>query len=174
MHKKTLTVSIYTENFVGLLARVTSIFTKRHINIESISVSKSELDNIHRYTIVVYEAISTVKKIVKQLEKQIDIIGAFYHTNEASIYKEIALYKLKNEHLYNPLIKSIINNNEAIIVTIEKDFFVIEKTGSKQEIDVLYKELKTIGLMQFVRSGRITISKNRMEISKKLENNITL
>ena len=63
MKKELITVSIYTENFVGLLNRVTTIFTKRHVNIESITASKSEIENVHRYTIVVKESENLIEKI---------------------------------------------------------------------------------------------------------------
>jgi len=99
MEKQLLTVSIYTENFVGLLNRVTAIFTKRHVNIESITASKSEIENVHRYTIVVRESETLIKKIVKVLEKQIDVIGAFYHSEDQTIYQEISLYKVNVQNV---------------------------------------------------------------------------
>ena len=79
--KEQFTISIFTENQIGLLNRVSIIFTRRHINIESITASESEEEDIHRYTIVITEAESLVKKVVLQLEKQVDIVKAFYHKN---------------------------------------------------------------------------------------------
>lgn len=165
MSKELLTVSIYTENFVGLLNRVTAIFTKRHVNIESITASKSEIENVHRYTIVVLETKALIEKIVKQLEKQIDVIAAFYHTDEQTIYQEIALYKLKADNAYKTDFKSIIAANNAKILEIEKEFVVVEKMGTKEQTDKLYNNLKGFGLMQFVRSGRVAITKQKMEVS---------
>jgi len=165
MNKELLTVSIYTENFVGLLNRVTAIFTKRHVNIESITASKSEIENVHRYTIVVLETKALIEKIVKQLEKQIDVIAAYYHTNDQTIHQEIALYKLKAENAYESDFKSIIIDNNAKILEIEKEFVVVEKMGTKEQTDKLYDELKNFGLMQFVRSGRVAITKQKMKVS---------
>jgi len=171
MEKQLITVSIYTENFVGLLNRVTTIFTKRHVNIESITASKSEIENVHRYTIVVKETPSLIEKIVKQIDKQIDVIGAFYHLEDQIIYQEIALFKMDIEHVYESKFKEIISANHARIVEIEKKFVVVEKTGTKADADALYVELKPFGLMQFVRSGRVAITKERMNISEILNNN---
>ncbi len=171
MKKQLITVSIYTENFVGLLNRVTTIFTKRHVNIESITASKSEIENVHRYTIVVKESVSLIEKIVKQIEKQIDVIGAFYHLEDQTVFQEIALYKMDIEHVYETKFKEILSANHARIVEIEKKFVVIEKTGTKADTDALYNELKPFGLMQFVRSGRVAITKERMDISEILNNN---
>ena len=171
MEKQLITVSIYTENFVGLLNRVTTIFTKRHVNIESITASKSEIENVHRYTIVVKETSALIEKIVKQIEKQIDVIGAFYHLEDQTVFQEIALYKMDIEYVYESKFKEIISTNHARIVEIEKKFVVVEKTGTKTDTDSLYNELKPFGLMQFVRSGRVAITKKRMNISEILNNN---
>ena len=68
--KKSYTLSVFTENKVGLLNRITAMFTRQHINIDSIAASESEIDGIHRYTIVVTEDKIAVQKLVKQIEKQ--------------------------------------------------------------------------------------------------------
>ncbi len=160
------TVSIYTENNVGLLNRVSSIFLKRHINIESLTTSQSEIDDVNRFVIVVKSTKRQIEKVVKQLEKQIEVIKAFAHTDEATIYQESALYKMKSESLFEEKeIQNIIKKNYANIVIVERDFFVIEKTGSRYETEQLYKDLYPYGLLQFVRSGRIAISRKPMKVS---------
>ncbi len=175
MEKQFITISIYTENFVGLLNRVSTIFSKRHINIESITASKSEIEGVHRYTILVHETTDLITKVVGQLEKQIDVIAAFYHTEAEMIVQEIALYKMEVSNLYDANFKKLINNNNARIIDVEKEFVVIEKAGKKQGIEQLYDALKPYGMMQFVRSGRIAVSKEKMQVSKRLEtNNINL
>ena len=68
--KKKYTISVFTEDMVGLLNRVTIVFTRRKINIESIAASDSEVKDIHRYTIVVTETEETVKKVTLQLENR--------------------------------------------------------------------------------------------------------
>ncbi|MGB1171841.1 MAG: acetolactate synthase small subunit, partial [Flavobacteriaceae bacterium] len=80
------TISIYSENNVGLLNRVSAIFLKRHINIDSFSTSQSEIPDVFRFVIVVEVSEDKVKKLVQQIEKQIDVIKAFYHTDEETIY----------------------------------------------------------------------------------------
>ena len=71
------TVSVYTENNIGLLNRISAIFLKRHINIESMTVSKSEIENVHRFTFVVIVPKTLIRKVVGQIEKQIEVIRAF-------------------------------------------------------------------------------------------------
>lgn len=164
--KNTFTVSIYTENNIGLLNRISAIFLKRHINIESLTTSQSEIDNIYRFVIVVSVTESMIKRIIKQINKQIEVISSFYHTNQETIFLETALYKVKSKSLFDEKhIQKIIKESQANIVTVSPNYFVIEKTGWRLETEKLYNELEPYGLLQFVRSGRISVSKEPMNIS---------
>jgi len=165
--KKTYTISLYSENNVGLLNRVSAILLKRHINIESFSTSPSEIENVFRFVIVVEVSESKVKKVVQQIEKQIDVIKAFYHTDEETIFQESALYKVKSSSLFEERhIQNIIKKSQAKIVTVSPEFFVIEITGFRHETENLRSQLEPYGLMQFVRSGRISVTKEKMNITE--------
>ena len=168
--KKNYTISIYTENSVGLLNRISAIFQKRHINIISITSSASEIKNVSRFVIVVNLSKEVVKKVVYQIEKQIEVIKAFFHTDEETIFQESALYKVASKSLFEERhIQNIIKNSHAKIVTVNTEFFVIEKTGFRHETEQLYKDLAPYGLLQFVRSGRISVSKAPMKIKELLK-----
>ena len=168
--KKRYTLSIFTDNKAGLLNRVTIIFTRRKINIESIAASESEVKDIHRYTIVIVDEEALVKKVVKQLEKQVEVYKAFYHLDEETVYQEIALYKLPTETLVQGCdAESIIRNHNARVLSVEKDFVVIEKTGHKEETQLLFDELAPYGILEFVRSGRVAISKPMKELREYLK-----
>ncbi|WP_369999504.1 acetolactate synthase small subunit [Winogradskyella sp.] len=167
---KQFTVSVYTENNIGLLNRISAIFQRRHINIESINSSASEIDGVSRFTIVVKITESQMKKIIGQIEKQVEVIKAFYHTEDEIIYQESCLFKFKSDLLFDERqIQNIIKESNARIVTVNKEFFVIEKSGRKEEIDLLYRELNVFGIGQFTRSGRVAVTKDQMNISKMLK-----
>jgi len=166
--KQNFTVSVYTENNVGILNRLSAIFLKRHINIESMTVSKSEIDHVHRFTFVVIVPKTLIQKVVGQLEKQIEVIAAFYHTEDEIIYNETALFKISSEHLYDEKIQNKLKFRRAHIIAITETFFVIEASGLKADIDNMYEKLKPYGLLQFVRSGRIAISRPKMAITELL------
>jgi len=167
MKNEKYTISIYSENNLGLLTRIATIFLKRHINIESLTVSGSEIENVSRFILVVDITEDLVKKVIGQLEKQVEVIKAYYHTNEECIYLQSALFKIKSNLLFEERqIQNIIKNSNAQIVTVSPEFFVIEKSGRKEEIDTLYEELASFGIMQFVRSGRISVTKDEMKISQ--------
>ena len=166
MEEKIYTISVYSENNIGLLNRISAIFLKRHINLESFSTSESEIPNVFRFVIVVNIATDKVHKIVQQIEKQIDVIKAYYHTDEETIFQENALYKVKSISLFEERqIQNIIKSSHATVVTVSPEFFVIEKTGFRAETEQLRKDLAPYGLLQFVRSGRISVTKAKMGIS---------
>lgn len=165
------TISIYSENNVGLLNRVSAIFLKRHINIVSFSTSQSEIPNVFRFVIVVKVTEARVKKLVQQIEKQVDVIKAYYHTDEETIFMESALYKVKSSYLFEERkIQNMIKDSHAEIVTVSPEFFVIAKTGFRHETEKLREDLAPYGLMQFVRSGRISVTKAPMGISEIIDN----
>jgi acetolactate synthase I/III small subunit len=158
--KEQFTISIFTENKVGLLHRVTIIFTRRHINIESITASESEVKGIYRYTIVVFETRESVEKLVKQIEKQVDVFRAFYHTTDEIIHQEIALYKIATSSVQNGLgLEKIIRDQHARILSLEQDYVVIEKTGHKEDTKELFDALRPFNVLEFVRSGRVAMMK---------------
>ena len=150
--KKEYTISVFSENHVGVLHRITTVFTRRGINIESITVSESEIHGVHRINIVVTETEKQIKKVVKQIEKQIEVLRSFFHELDGIIYQEIALYKIS--------VNAIIRDNHAHILTVEKEYVVIEKTGHKEETQELFRQLKPLGLLEFVRSGRVALAKS--------------
>jgi acetolactate synthase-1/3 small subunit len=168
--KQLFTISVYTENNIGLLNRISAIFQRRHINIESLNISPSEIEGVAKFTIVVHMTEDDVKKIIGQIEKQVEVIKAYYHNDEETIYQISGLFKIKSKLLFEePQIQNIVKESNARIVTVNKEFFVIEKSGRKEEIELLYRELKPFGILQFTRSGRISVSKKPMNISQMLK-----
>ena len=158
--KKRYTISVFTEDIVGLLNRVTIVFTRRKINIESIAASDSEVQNIHRYTIVINETEDLVKKVTLQLDKQVEVIKAVYHLDEEIIYQEIALFKVPTDILMQGgEAEYIVRAHHARVLSVEPEFTVIEKTGHKEETQHLFDELEPFGILEFVRSGRVAITK---------------
>ncbi|MFC0878714.1 acetolactate synthase small subunit [Saccharicrinis sp. FJH2] len=162
--KQEYIISAFTENNIGLLNRITIIFTRRKINIESLTVSESAIKGISKFTIVIEVTEDTVKKVVTQIEKQVEVLKAFYHTNEEMIFQEVALYKVSTEELMKTdLIEGLIRKYNARILEVTHDFTVIEKTGHKSETQEFFDQLNQFGVMQFIRSGRIAITRSSIE-----------
>ena len=138
--KQEFIITVYSENHIGLLTRITIVFTRRKVNIESLTVSESAIPGVFKFTIVIKETRDRVIKMVGQIEKQIDVLKAFYHTNEEMIYQEIALYKVPIEALYeSDTVEKIVRNAGAKILEITREYVVIEKTGHKDETQALFE-----------------------------------
>ena len=167
--KQLYTISIYTENNIGLLNRISAIFQRRQINIESLNISVSEIEGVSRFTILVDMTEVNVKKILGQIEKQVEVIKAYFHTDEDTIYQESCLFKIKSDLLFEERqIQNIIKESNARIVTVNKIFFVLEKSGRRSEIELLHRELSVFGIMQFIRSARIAVTKDELKITEML------
>lgn len=159
------TVTIFSENTVGLLSQVTSVFTRRQLNIETLSVSPSAIKGIHKFTITVYSDRDTIVKVVKQIDKRVDVLKSYFNTNEELIHQEIALYKLStSDFIKIGSAESLIRKFNAQILEINENCVVIQKTGHYAETQALFEELsEMIGVLQFIRSGRVAITKSKIE-----------
>ncbi len=165
MEKKLYTLIVYSENIAGLLNQVTAVFTRRQINIESLNVSASSIEGIHKYTITIWTDKETVEKVVRQIEKKIEVVQAHYFTDDEIFYHEIALYKVSTPKLEgDAYIPKVIRRHNANIVEVNSTYSIVKKSGMSDEIASLYNELQSSGcLLQFVRSGRIAITKSCIE-----------
>jgi len=163
--KKLYTITIFSENTVGLLNQVTIIFTRRRLNIETLSVSSSAIEGIHKFTITAFSDAETIEKVVKQIDKRVDILKAYYNTNEDLVFQEIALYKISTPKLLAlGSIEDIIRRYNARILDMTDVWVVLEKTGHYDETQALFKELsEKTGVLQFIRSGRVAITKSKVE-----------
>jgi len=162
--KQEYIITVFSENHIGLVGRLTIIFTRRKINIDSLTVSESAISGIYKFTIVINETTDRVERVVGQLEKVVDVIKVFANTNDEMIYQEIALYKVSAEYLFDSdKIEKIVRNSGARILEITRDYVVIEKTGHSHETQQLFEELNPYGVSQFIRSGRVAITRSNIE-----------
>ena len=165
MTQQTLyTVTVYSENQVGLLNQISIIFTRRQLNIESLSVSGSAIEGVHKFTITTYSDRETMEKLVKQIEKRIDVLRAFFYTDDEIIFQEVALYKVPTDKLLDDRsIEDLIRKHNARYLEVNRTYTVIEKSSHPDETKSLIEELSRYDVMQFVRSGRVAITKSTVE-----------
>lgn len=165
METKLYTITVFSENTVGVLNQITIIFTRRALNIETLSVSPSALEGIHKFTITLFTTQDMVEKVVKQIDKRVDILKAYYNTDEDLVYQELALYKLSTEKvLAYGSIEHFIRKYNIRVLEISNDCTVFLKAGHHTETQGLFDELsRTIGVLQFIRSGRIAITRSKVE-----------
>jgi acetolactate synthase-1/3 small subunit len=169
------TITAFSENSIGLLNRITIIFTRRHLNIDSLTVSESAIKGIYKFTIVTRTTMAMILKVEKQIEKLVDVLKAFSLSTEDIIHQEVALYKVPTEVLTaSNEIESLVRKHNARILEVTPDYTVLEKTGHKAETQELFDNLYRFGVLQFTRSGRVAITKGKEEyftqFLKKLDN----
>jgi acetolactate synthase I/III small subunit len=170
MSKQEYTITVYTENQVGLLNRIAIIFSRRKVSIESINSSTSEVAGIYRFTIVISETEDMVKKIAGQIEKQVDVLKVYFNSAEEIVWQEMALYKVPTDEIAEKVkVERLLRQYGARAVVIRKDYTVFETTGHREETDALIAVLEPYGLIEFVRSARVAIIKNSRGFHEKLK-----
>ena len=138
LNKQEYTITVYTENQIGLLNRIAIMFSRRKINVESLNTSPSEVEGIHRFTIVIHEIEEVVKKLVRQIEKQVEVLKAYYNNNGELIWQELALYKVSTDEIAEKVkVERLLREYGARAVVIRKDYTVFETTGHREETDKL-------------------------------------
>lgn len=159
------TILVYSENTPGLLSQISAIFTRRQVNIESITVCASSTPGAHKFTITCNCTNAMVIQLTKQIEKRIDVLQAQYYTDDEIFMLETSLLKLSTPiMLKDQNISEIIRQHGARIVEVNPIYSAVEKTGNTEEILDLYNCLVPTGaVLQFVRSGRICITKSTTE-----------
>lgn len=164
------TISLFSENHIGILNQITIILTRRQINIESITASESAVKGVQLLTLVVKTTPEMVSKVARQMEKLVDVLKVFVHTSDEIIYQEIALFKITTKGLMSGnVIDHMVRSHHVRILEVSPGYIVIEKTGHKAEINELLSELEPYGVLQFARSGRVAITRQVKELNSYLK-----
>lgn len=163
---KLYTFLIYSENIAGLLSQISAVFTRRQVNIESLNVCASSTPGVHKYTVTANCDEEMAMMLVKQMEKKIDVLQAFYFTDDEIFINETCLLKVSTPVMLDDHnISRIVRMFNARIVEVNPTFATIEKTGMTSDILALFDSLNAIPgcVLQFVRSGRIAVTKSKIE-----------
>lgn len=157
-------ISVFTENHPGILYRITSVFLRRKINIETFKVSDSPVKGISLFTIVIYTDEAMAKVLVQQIKKIVDVLKAGYYTAEGQLSQEVALFKVRKEIFRGDVIEQISRKHPLRLLQMNGEYVVLRKSGYKEEIDALRDELKERGLlMELSRSGSIILHRESVE-----------
>ncbi|MBR5035620.1 MAG: acetolactate synthase small subunit [Prevotella sp.] len=161
MEKKLYTLLVYSENIVGLLNQITAVFTRRQVNIETLNVSASSTEGIHKYTITAWSDEEQIKIITRQIEKKIDIVKADYYTDDQVFIHEVALFKISTPVLLeNPEVSRTIRRHDARMMEVNPTYSTVLIAGLTEDIADLFQQLKQMGcILQFTRSGRIAVTR---------------
>lgn len=159
-NERLYTICAFTENSPGVLHRITVIFTRRKLNIESLTVCETEQHGVSRFTICIKTDENLVKTVAKQINRIVEVVDVFVAENKDLLYKEIAFFRIATPSPDTRIeIERLIEPHDAKITLLKDAFLVVEKTGDEEEIRSLYLLLEPFGIQEFVRSGRIAILK---------------
>ena len=144
------------------MAKITAVFTRRQINIESLNVSASSIPDVHKYTITAWSDEEQIKKVTKQIEKKIDVVKADYYTDDDLFIHEVGLYKISTSVLLeNPEVSRTIRKADARMMEVNPTYSTVLLAGLTPDITGLYDKLNAFGcLLQYSRSGRIAVTRS--------------
>ncbi|MCL2116738.1 MAG: acetolactate synthase small subunit [Methanobrevibacter sp.] len=157
---KSHVISILVENKPGVLQNVSSLFTRRSFNIESITVGESETEGLAVMVIISKGSEKSLEQITKQLNKLIDVIKIVSLDPNNSVKRELALIKVKtdNEQTRSEVIQYA-NIFRGKIIDLGKSTLTIEITGDPNKINALISLLKNFGIKRIVRTGPTAIAR---------------
>ncbi|MFW0739878.1 acetolactate synthase small subunit [Flavobacterium sp. T12S277] len=167
--KKQYTLTIYTEGQIQLINKITLIFLRRQIKIESLNFSCCEIDKMFRFTIVVSETVEVIQNLVLQIEKIIDVYKCYYSTNEQIIWKQVALYKIKTSVIAKKKVKQLSSLFDVKAISTEEDYTIYQAIGKEEDINHLVDEFSKFDLIEFIKSSRIAIIKTSEGFQKELQ-----
>jgi acetolactate synthase-1/3 small subunit len=131
--------------------------------------SPSEVEDIFRFTIVVHETEELLRKLVRQIEKQVEVLKAYFNTNDEIVWQELALYKVPTDIIAEKVVvERLLRTYGARAVLIRNDYTVFEVSGHREETDKLLEVLEPFGLIEFVRSARVAIIKGSHDFHERL------
>lgn len=160
--KKLYTLLVYSENIAGILNQITAVFTRRQVNIESLNVSASSIENIHKYTITAWSNENQIKKITKAIEKKIDVVKAEYYLDDQIFFYEVALFKISTDVLLKySEVSRVIRRHDARMMEVNPTYATVLLAGLSNDITDLFKQLDSYNcILQFTRSGRIAVTRS--------------
>ncbi len=160
--KKLYTLLVYSENIAGILNQITAVFTRRQVNIETLNVSPSSINGIHKYTITTWSDLDQIVKITKQIEKKIDVVKADYYVDDEIFIHEIGLYKIDTSILLdNPDVSRTIRKHDARMMEVNPTYSTVLMAGLTEDVNDLFECLNQFNcVLQYSRSGRIAVTRS--------------
>jgi acetolactate synthase-1/3 small subunit len=163
-------ISLTVLNQTGVLNRITGLFTKRHYNIESITVGHAETEGVSRMTVVVnVQEEKEVEQITKQLNKQIDVLKVTDITSQSIVSRELALIKVMSTPATRMELQGLIQPFRATVIDVSRESVVVQVTGEPEKIEVLIDLLKPYGIKEIARTGTTAFARGTQRSTKEVK-----
>lgn len=159
--KKQHTLTIYTEDRFDLINKISLVFTRRNIKIESLNISICEIVDVYKYTILITETFEAVRNIALQIEKIIEVFKCSFHTDEEIIWTKVVLFKIPTSQIMtNEKLNDLLKKHNAKHLAVDSVYTIFEYTVQEIQTVNLITALKDFELVEFIESSRIAIAKS--------------
>ncbi|MDD6488683.1 MAG: acetolactate synthase small subunit [Clostridia bacterium] len=146
-------ISLFVHNHPGVLLRVTSLFTRRGFNIDSLTVSPAGTDGYSRMTIRIEGDDNAIEQFINQVMKIVDVKKAEALPQDSSVASELILIKVSTKTHNDNDILAVTSSYHASLVNIGENSLTFRASGTPDEIDTLVKELDRFGILEMARTG---------------------
>ena len=162
---KNHTLSVLVEDKPGVLARVSSLFSRRGFNITSLAVGPTETDGLSRMTIVVAVDEIRLEQITKQLNKLINVIKIVEKEPASSVARELVLVKVRADSATRSQIIEVAELFRARVVDVSPESVVLEATGTPDKLAAILRMLDEYGIREIVQSGMVALGRGPKAIA---------
>ncbi|MBD0024190.1 acetolactate synthase small subunit [Gordonia pseudamarae] len=161
----THTLSVLVEDLPGVLARVSSLFSRRGFNIESLAVGPTELKGVSRMTIMVSVEDFPLEQVTKQLNKLINVIKIVEQDPAASVARELMLIKVRSDSAVRSEVLEVVNLFRAKVIDVSPESLTVEATGTSEKLEALLRMLDPYGIREIAQSGAVALGRGPKSMS---------
>ncbi len=151
------TISVLVENKFGVLARISGLFSGRGFNIDSLAVGETQDPSVSRMTIVVQGDDLVLEQVVKQLNKLIEVIKVIDMKGKEKVERELVLMKVGANAKTRSEIMQIVDIFRAKIIDVAHESMTIEITGDESKIHGFFDFMKSFGIQEVARTGKVAL-----------------
>jgi len=156
------TLSVLTENETSSLLRLTTCLARHRLEIESFTCAAADQSDLYRHTVVVRAPPDRIRRAVKQISAFVGVLETHYQSDGETVDREVALYRLSvDAGAVGDSLQKLVRTSRARILVAGQDYVVVEKTGHGGEIQELFEKLEPFGVTEFVRSGRVMVTRSQ-------------
>ena len=161
----THTLSVLVEDLPGVLARVSSLFSRRGFNIESLAVGPTELKGVSRMTIMVSVEDFPLEQVTKQLNKLVNVIKIVEQDPAASVARELMLIKVRSDSAVRSEVLEVVNLFRAKVIDVSPESLTVEATGTSEKLEALLRMLDPYGIREIAQSGAVALGRGPKSMS---------
>ena len=162
-------LSVLVKNSSGVLSRVSGLFSRRGYNIDSLTVGRTEDQNISRMTIALNGDEDVLEKVKKQLNKLEDVICVTDLNDNESVYRELVLIKVRANAENRAAINETVKIFRSKIIDLSTNTLTIELTGDEDKVSALISLMEEYGIEELVRTGITALQRGEKTLKKSVE-----